>query len=230
MAAQAHALGHEVTTVSRRATPTTAAVPHRRADLVTGAVIDATNSVRGAKALLVTGTQRLLEAAGRARARHVVAISIVGIDEAPIAYYRAKVAQERVVAASPVPWSLVRATQFHDLVAKFASGTAGFAFVPRGVPLQPVAVDEVAAHLVAVATRAPARRLPDFVGPEVRPFAEFAATWRSAMHARRLLLPLPLFGRVGSWLRAGGLCNPTATGGRVTFGEWLRGQGRAGGA
>ena len=235
VAANARSCGHDVVTVSRREAPAVPGIVHRRADLVTGdgldaalagadAVIDATNTMRGAKALLVGGTQRLLETAMRVRAKHVVMISIVGIDDAPIAYYRTKVEQERVIAASRAPWSLVRATQFHDLVAKFASGTGSFVFAPRRVPLQPVDVGEVAAHLVEIAGRAPAGRLPDFGGPEVRPFDELAAEWRRITKARRLVLPLPLFGKTASYLRRGGLCNPGAKCGRRTFGEWLRAQ------
>jgi len=84
---------------------------------------------------------------------------------------------------------------------------------------------EVAAHLVAIAARPPAQRLPDFAGPEVRPFAEFAAEWRRATHRRRLVVPLPLVGRVAHWLRAGGLCNRSAAVGRTTFAQWLRDHG-----
>ncbi|MBL8754189.1 MAG: hypothetical protein JNK15_12885, partial [Planctomycetes bacterium] len=149
------------------------------------------------------------------------AISIVGIDDAPIGYYRAKVEQERVVIASRSPWSLVRATQFHDLVAKFAGGMGFLSFVPRGVPLQPVDVDEVAMHLVDIAARPPAGRLPDFGGPEVRPFDELAAAWRRIRNRRRLVLPLPLFGKAAHFLRRGGLCNSDAKRGRRSFGEWL---------
>ncbi len=233
VAASARRVGYDVVTVSRREMEAVHGIEHRRADLVTGegldaalagadAVVDATNSARAVRTFFTGGTKNLLDAAVRARVRHVVAVSIVGIDDAPIAYYRAKKEQERVVAASSAPWSLVRATQFHDLVAKFASGMGWLAFAPRGVPLQPVDAGEFAAHLVEVAAAGPGGRLPDFAGPEVRPFDEFAAEWRRATGGRRLVVPVPLFGRVAHFLRGGGLCNPNAARGRRTFGDWLR--------
>lgn len=237
VAASARRLGHDVVTVSRRDMEDVHGIVHRRADVVTGegldaalagadAVVDATNSPRAAPSFFTGGTRKLLDAAVRARVRHVVAVSIVGIDDAPIAYYRAKKEQERVVAASSAPWSLVRATQFHDLVAKFASGTGWISFTPRGVPLQPVDAVELARHLVEVAAAKPGGRLPDFAGPEVRPFAELAAEWRRVKGERRLVVPVPLFGAVARFLRGGGLCNPAAVRGRRTFGEWLRASSR----
>lgn len=233
VAAHARRLGHDVITLGRRAPEGAVAACHHRVDLVTGeglsnafagveVLIDATNAVRGARRLLVGGTQRLLGAARRANVRLYVGVSIVGIDSAPIGYYRTKVEQERVIAAGGVPWSLVRATQFHDLIAKFAAGRWGVTFVPRGVPVQPVDVRDVAEHLLDVAARAPAGRLPDFAGPHMRSFREFAEAWQVASGNKRFMLNVPLFGAAGRFLRGAGLCDPEAARGRRTFGEWLR--------
>jgi uncharacterized protein YbjT (DUF2867 family) len=139
-------LGDEVRVLSRRS----AKFP---VDLTTGAgldeavagcevVIDASNnsSPRGAKATLVDGTQRLLDAARAAGLQHVVSISIVGCERAPMSYYKVKSEQERLVAEGSVPWSIVRATQFHELVAWAFAAAARRAASGRRALLVPVAM------------------------------------------------------------------------------------------
>jgi uncharacterized protein YbjT (DUF2867 family) len=228
----ASAAGHAVMAISRRAAPHGANVVHRVADVATGeglaaalagadVAIDATNAVREASAVLVDGTRRVLAAAAAAGVRHFVGISIVGIDNAPIAYYRTKVAQEKVIEQSPVPWSLLRATQFHDLIARFANGRFGVVLASRGMKIQPIDVREVATALVAAAAAAPAGRLQDVAGPEVIEFADAARACARAMRRRRLIVRAPLPGAAGAFLRGGGLCNPARAVGKVTFASWL---------
>lgn len=117
---------------------------HAVADVTTGdgllralagadAVIDGTNSQRDAAGVLVAGTRRVLAIAHEAGVRHFVGVSLVGIDDAPIAYCRVKAAQEKAIAEGPVPWSLLRATQFHELVEQFARGRWGVVLAPRGL-------------------------------------------------------------------------------------------------
>jgi uncharacterized protein YbjT (DUF2867 family) len=226
--------GHEVVGTSRRASASTAA-RLVVADVTTGAgladafagaaaVIDATNDASPAgAAVLVDGTRRVLEAAAAAGVAHFVGISIVGIDDAPIAYYRVKVAQERVIAETPVPWSLVRATQFHGLVERWVAGRLGVVTVPRGWTLQPIDVREVAAVLVAAAAAPPAGRMPDVGGPEVVPVTELARQWKRAKHRRRLIVGVPVPGKLGAFLRSGKMCCPDRAVGTITYERWLAG-------
>jgi len=229
--AKAVAAGHDVVAVSRRVPDPTGAT-HVRADVTTGAgldtafagaaaIIDGTNALANAHAVLVDGTARVLAAAKAAGVGHFVGISIVGIDDAPVAYYRTKVAQEQVIAQSPIPWSLVRATQFHGLVERFVAGRLGVAVVPRGWSLQPIDVREVADVLVAAATAAPGKRLPDVGGPEVVPVAELARMWKRAAHRRRLVVSVPLPGKTGAFLRSGKMCCPDRAVGTITYARWL---------
>src|SRR5262245_40561386 len=101
-------------------------VEHRRADLATGegltaaldgadAVVNAVGDPRGRPEILVEGTRRVLEAEAKAGVGHHVAISIVGTDRSQIGFHKATAAQERVLIDGPVPWTIVRATQFHTL-------------------------------------------------------------------------------------------------------------------
>jgi uncharacterized protein YbjT (DUF2867 family) len=229
--AAATGAGHEVVAVSRRApAQLPAGARHVAADVTTGdglaaalagasVVIDGTNAMANARDVLVGGTERVLAAAQQAGVAHFVGISIVGIDTSPVVYYTIKVEQERVIERSPVPWSLVRATQFHDLVPRFVSGRFGIVAAPIGWSLQPVEVREVAAVLVAAGAAAPAGRLPDVGGPEIVPFGELARMWKRAANQPRLVVPVPVPGARGKFLRSGVMCCADRRG--RTFGAWL---------
>ncbi len=186
------------------------------------AVIDATNALGAARDVLVEGTTRVLAAARDAKVPHYVGISIVGIDDAPLAYYRAKVEQEKVITNGPVPWTLLRATQFHDLIPRLAEGKLGIVLAPRGMKLQPIDVGEVAEVLALAAVSKPAQRLPDVGGPELIPFADLARRWARAAKQRRWVLPFPVPGKTGAFFRSNRLCVPERAVGTRTFDDWLR--------
>lgn len=227
--------GDEVRVLSRSAP---AALPdgasHRRLDLVSGegleaglegveVVVEAANSQRKAKAVLVQGTERLLAAEAAAGVRHHVAISIVGCDRVAYPYYRVKVAQEEAVTGGPLPWTLLRATQFHPLLAKAFAAAARLRLRPTGMArLQPVDVGVVAARLAEAVHGEPAGRLPDLAGPEVRTLGEQSGAWQRADGRRLVPLRLPSMGKLGRALRDGGLCDPSAAAPGPTFEQWLR--------
>lgn len=185
-------------------------------------VVDASNSnPRRAGPVLVDGTKRLLRAGREAGVRHHVGISIVGCDRVPIAYYKVKVEHEEAIAAGEVPWSLLRASQFHSLIAWAFAQAGRFRVVPTGkARLQPIDAQLVAERLAAVAHAEPAGRLPDMAGPQPQTLSELAASWRRAGH-RGLPLRLPMIGRIGRPLREGALCDPNAAADGPTFEEWL---------
>jgi uncharacterized protein YbjT (DUF2867 family) len=229
--------GDEVRALSR--TPTAklpAGASHRRVDLTSGEglaealtdveiVVDASNSSpRDAGPVLVEGTRRLLRAGAEAGVRHHVGVSIVGCDRVPMAYYKVKVEQEEAIAAGKAPWSLLRATQFHTLIA-WAFEQAGRArVVPTGsAKLQPIHPTVVAKRLAEVAHAEPGGRLGDVGGPEVLTLSELARAWRGAGH-RALPLRIPMVGPIGRPLREGALCTPDAATGGPTFERWLAGE------
>ncbi len=173
-------------------------------------------------------TRNLTEAIRRAVPRpHLVYISIVGIDDIPFGYYRAKVAAERVIADSRVPSTILRATQFHDLIERLFSvqDRLPFVLVPRRVNDQPIDVPTVAARLVELATGSARGRVDDIGGPEVRRFAELADEYLRARGSRRRVLAFPIPGRLGRALRAGRLTTPDHRVGTVTFVDHLAGRG-----
>jgi uncharacterized protein YbjT (DUF2867 family) len=230
VADELRARGHEVRVLSRGA-------PEYRVDLTTGTglgqalegcevVVDASNnSSKTAAATLVDGTRRLLAAAQAAGVAHHVCVSVVGCELVPAGYFRVKAEQEDVVARGPVPWTIVRATQFHEFVSATLGALARWRTVPVPRALaQPVASAEVARTVADAAERGPRGGRTEIAGPEVASFGELARTWRRATGTRAVLVPVPLLGGLGRALRAGALTTEHAdVRGGLTFAAWLDG-------
>jgi nucleoside-diphosphate-sugar epimerase len=212
-----------------------AGVAHAAADLVSGdglraaldgveVVVDASNDRRRAREVLVEGTTRLLAAEQDAGVRHHVAISIVGCDRVPNSYYKAKVAQEQALAAAPLPYSLLRATQFHALIAGVFTAAARVRLLPQvRVPLQPIDTAVVARRLAELAHAEPAGRVPDVGGPQVESLDALARQWRAHTHRRLLPLRIPprALGAGGREMAAGLLTDPAAAVAGPTFAQWF---------
>ncbi|MEW1906618.1 MULTISPECIES: NAD(P)H-binding protein [unclassified Streptomyces] len=167
--------------------------------------------------------RHLIEASRRAGVRHLVYISIVGVDRVPLGYYRTKLAVEKMIEGSGLGWTVLRTTQFHDLVVEFLRNAARVPVVPlpAGVSDQPIEVAEVAARLAELAAGEPAGRVPDMGGPEVRTLAELARTYLDAIGQHRRLVNVPLAGKAYRGFRAGGHLTPERAVGKVTFEEFL---------
>ncbi|MFJ9527600.1 NAD(P)H-binding protein [Streptomyces sp. SID5594] len=165
----------------------------------------------------------LIEAARRAGVPHLVYISIVGVDRVPLGYYAAKRRVERMIEDSGVGATIQRTTQFHDLVLSVVSGAAKLPVlpVPAGVSVQPVDSGEVADRLAALALGAPAGRVPDLGGPEVREFSALAGAYLRATGRRRRVVPVRLAGKAYAGFRSGGHLSPEHAVGTVTFEEFL---------
>jgi uncharacterized protein YbjT (DUF2867 family) len=227
------ARGHEVRVLSRHA-------PEHRVDLTTGeglaealtgcdAVVDASNpttvSAKAATAVLVDGGRRLLAAEQAAGVGHHVCVSIVGCANVPVGYYRVKIEQENLVKGGPVPWTIVRATQFHDLVAQWFGALAKWRIMPMpSVPVQTVSVDEVAQAVADELERGARRGYVEVAGPEIVDMRDLSRTWMRATGRRALSVPLPLPGKLGRALRARGLtASEPDVRGELTFAAWLDG-------
>ncbi|MBZ2198816.1 SDR family oxidoreductase [Occultella gossypii] len=148
--------------------------------------------------------QVVAEHARRAGVGHLVAISVVGADAMPLRYFREKAGLERAVAAAEVPWTVLRAAQFHDFVLTLARSLAKMPVVPAPrMRLQSVDADEVAHRLVDLALAAPAGLVPDLVGPAVYEAPDAVRTYLRAQGSRRPVLPFGLPGKVGRAYRDG---------------------------
>lgn len=220
--------------LSRNATDVPDGAEHRRVDLASGeglpqalagadAVIDAANSTKAAEEVLVAGTRRLLEAEAAAGVGHHLAISIIGIDQVPMKYYRVKLAQEEAIESGAVPYSILRASQFPQLLDMAFTAAARFGVRPTGAAkVQPIDPAVVAARLADAALAGPAGRLPDIAGPKVQTLSELSRAWATARGKHRVPLRVPSWGKMGKALAAGALCDPAAATPGEDFEEWLR--------
>lgn len=210
-----------------------------RGDLLTGEGLE--EAVRGAETIVhcasspyrkareveVAGTGRLLEAAARAGVSHLVYISIVGVDRAPgYPLYRVKLEAERVVEGSPVPHTILRATQFYDLVLmaiRFLDRLPVMP-VPAGLLGQPIDAGEVAGRLAEIALTGPAGRVPDVGGPEVGTLADSARRYLRVLGSRKKVVEFPLPGETARAIRNGALTCPENRYGETRWEEFLRGR------
>ncbi|MPV36427.1 SDR family oxidoreductase [Georgenia subflava] len=171
-------------------------------------------------------------ARGRARIGHLLYISVVGADSVPVVsrldramfgYYAAKGAAERIVAESGIPWTTLRATQFHDLTLLTVQAMAKLPVVPvpSGFTFQPVDTGEVAARLVELALGKPAGLVPALGGPRVYGMDELVRSYLAATGRRRLLMPMHTPGGAARAMRDGANLAPTRAVGRRTWEEFL---------
>jgi uncharacterized protein YbjT (DUF2867 family) len=227
------AAGHDVRSLSRRSGPGLV-----RGDLRTGDGLDA--ALAGVDVVLhlatdprttgadVVQTRTLLAAAARAGVRHLVFVSIVGVDAIPLGYYRTKREAERMIEDSGLPSTVLRVTQFHTFVTAMftAQRRLPLLLVPT-IQLQPIAVEEAADRLVELAGAAPAGRVPDIGGPAHRTLPDLARAWVRSTGSRRPVVPVSLPGRLFAAYRSGAAMVPGPGYGRVSYEEWLAGRAGA---
>jgi len=232
------AAGYPVRIMSRRPRPamTPAEVEWATADLrrdaglaeaVAGAPIivhGASSPARDTRAVDVDGTGRLAAAAQAAGCTHFVYISIVGIERVPYSYYQAKLAAEGVVQAGGLPWSIMRATQFHNLLHGFLKPWMRWPLLmlPTDWQFQPVHPGEVAQYLVDQLRSGITGRWRDFGGPEVLTLGQVIAQWAAVRGRGPRVWRAPLPGKLAAALRAGALTAPDRVAGRVTWRQWLQ--------
>lgn len=180
---------------------------------------------RGRRGVDVVGTRRLLDAARRQGAPRIVYPSIVGIDGHPLDYYRVKRAGEQEVEGSGLPWTVLRATQFHELLALGLEALAHLPVlpVPRGWRFQPISAGEVADRLVdLVSPGEPVGRADDLGGPEILDADVLARAHLAASGQRRRVVAVSLPGRVAKAFRQGRQLCPECRTGTLTWTEFLR--------
>jgi uncharacterized protein YbjT (DUF2867 family) len=176
--------------------------------------------------------RNLVRAASRAGAAHLVYISVVGADRVPIGsrvdramfgYFGSKLAAERIVADSGLPFTILRATQFHDAMLMVARQMAKLPVVPipAGFRFQPVDADEVAARLAELTLGEPAGLVPDVGGPRVYLQSDLLRGYLLASHRRRLIVPVWLPGKAARAFRSGANLAPEQAVGHRSWEEFL---------
>src|SRR5205807_2779757 len=174
---------------------------------------------------LETSGRNLLAAEAAAGVRHHVALSIVGTDRTPDnGYFRAKVAQEKLIEASGIPYTIIRSTQFLEFLGAIAASGAEGNIVRLSPGLfQPIAADDVAAIVADVALAAPRNGIVEIAGPEPAPFNEIVARYLKAVGDPRTVVSDPEARYFGGRVEERSLVPlGDARLGRIGFGEWLR--------
>lgn len=153
----------------------------------------------------VAAVERLVAAAEEAALPHLVFISIVGIDDHPLPYYRAKVAQERVIESGSAPWTILRATQFHSFIPKVALmlKQGPVTVVPKGYRMQTIDADVVADRLVDLVEAGPSGRARDIGGPEVIDVADALDEWANEVGRKLRITRMPVPGPLGTAFKEG---------------------------
>ncbi|KKD05371.1 SDR family oxidoreductase [Streptomyces sp. WM6386] len=229
------AAGHEVRVLSRGAREGGDGVEYVTADLLTGEGVAAAVAGAGTVLHLAGGpkgddeaTRNLVRACVGAKVRHLVHISVIGADRVPLAWLRTKLESERVIVDSGIPWTTLRAAQFHDLTLTMIEKMTKLPVlpVPGGLRLQPVDSAEVAARLVELTLGEPQRLVPDIAGPKTYDIGELARPYLELRGERsRLRMPVRIPGKAGKAYRAG--ANLTLQGaetGKRTWEEFLAGR------
>jgi uncharacterized protein YbjT (DUF2867 family) len=234
-------IGSKTVTILRRSGhEVVAASPNTGVNTITGeglkeamagtqVVVDLANSPsfedRAVLEFFETSGRNLLAAEAAAGVRHHVALSIVGTDRSPDSgYFRAKVAQEKLIEKSSIPYTIIRSTQFLDFLGRIAdSGTDGGMVRMSPGLFQPIAADDVAAVVADVALAPPRRGIVEIAGPERAPFSEFVARYLKAVGDPRKVVSDPEALYFGARVEERSLVPlGEARLGRIGFDEWLR--------
>jgi uncharacterized protein YbjT (DUF2867 family) len=204
---------------------------HVAVDLLTAdGIDDALNGVRtvlhlagGPKGDDVS-TRNLVRAAERAgTVEHLILISVIGADAVPIGYFARKAEAEQIVATSGIPYTILRAAQFHDLALKTvrAMAKAPILLASGGVRWQPVASSEVASRLAHLTLGDPAGRVPDLAGPRTYTLEELQRSYLAATGKHRMRLPIHVPGKPGKAYRSGANLTAGAPTGSETWEQFL---------
>jgi len=196
-------------------------------DAVIDVVSTQTQKEQAAVAFFDATTRNLLDAATASGVKHYLLLGIVGSQKSRYGYYLGKMAQERLVHAGAVPWTEVRATQFHEFSQQIygVARIGPIVLAPIG-RVQPIAAREVAEHLVDLAEGAPSGLVAELAGPREENLARMVRAAARATGKRAPILAVPAPGPAGTAMRNGTLLpdptlNPPAQLGRQTFDEWL---------
>ena len=221
--------GHEVVAASPKSGVNTITGEGLK-EVLAGAqgVIDLANAPsfedKAVLAFFETSGRNLLAAEAVAGVRHHVALSIVGIDRSDNGYFRAKVAQEQLIVASGVPYTIIRATQFLEFLGAIAASSADGTMVRLSPGLfQPIAADDVAAFVTEAAVAAPRNGIVEIAGPERAPFNEIVARYLKAVGDPREVVRDPEARYFGGRVEERSLVPlGEARLGRIGLDEWLR--------
>ena len=223
--------GHEVVITSRSDGPAETGIERRRLDLAAprippgtldgiDTIIHAASNPSRPSTVDVQGTGLLVGTAAQTGVGHLIYPSIVGVDNHPFFYYRAKRAAEQRIEDGEVPHTIVRATQFHEFLDRIFS-TGPFITVFPGFSFQVIDGGVVADQVVGLVGAGPQGRIPDLGGPHPERMRRMATTWKQAAGSRRPVAPVPVVGRTARAFRQNKHHTPNRANGTPDWDTWL---------
>lgn len=230
--------GYEVRVLSRHGRESVDGIEYVTGDLLKGDGIERALNGVGTVLHLAGGpkgddeaTRNLVRAASTAGIEHLVYISVIGVDQVPLGWFKSKLGAEQAIADSGLPWTTLRAAQFHDLVLTVVEKMAKLPVmpIPGGLRFQPVDARDVADRLVELTLDKPAGLVPDLAGPKVYGLADLARGFLRATGKRRLMVPVRIPGKAGQAYRAGDNLSECASVGTRTWEDFLAERIRLGG-
>jgi uncharacterized protein YbjT (DUF2867 family) len=224
--------GHKVRALSRKPHVGYTGVHWAQGDLLTGEGIDAALdgidtvihcATQGTRAKDVDSANNLISSARRAGTANIIYVSIVGIDRIPMGYYKAKLRVEKALEASGLGHTIIRVTQFHDLVKTSFTVQR---FLPaliavKGVRFQPIDTRDVASHLVPLIDKGPLGRVDDIGGPAVFAHDELGRMYLTSQGSGRRVLSVPVPGGAVAALKSGANLVPANPVGTIGFAQYL---------
>ena len=168
-------------------------------------------------------TRNLLKAVRQSDVKHLIYISIVGVDKIQYGYYKAKREAEVLIQESRVPYSILRATQFHDLI-DFAIGklmSLPVGFMPKKLLDQPIDVAPVAHELYRLGQSGAQQTILNLGGPEVHDMGTMTQLWMKYRHVAKPIIPIPIIGGVMKSFATGEHICPEKAVGSTTWEEYL---------
>ncbi|WP_236791454.1 SDR family oxidoreductase [Amycolatopsis sp. GM8] len=224
------ASGRRVRVLSRHEHAPADGVEYVTGDLLSGKEID--DATAGTEIILhlAGGPKRddeaaraVARAAQRAGVRHLVAISVIGADRMPLGWFRTQRAVEEAIIGSGVPWTILRAAQFHTLVRTMLDKMVKLPVIPApgGLRFEPVDPREVAARLASLTLGEPAGLVPDLPGPKVYELADLVRGYLKVRDKHRALLPIRMPGAAGRAYRSGENLSVSGQAGQRTWEEFV---------
>lgn len=224
--------GHHVRALSRRERVGYTGVHWHQADLLKADGLD--GALDGVDVVIHCATQptgskdvraarNLIEAARRKSVGHVIYISIVGIEDIPLPYYKTKLRVEQALESSGVGHTILRATQFHELIEKTFSVQrfSPLLWALRDVRFQPIDTRDVATRLVSLIDTEPAGRVPDIGGPSIHSHPELGRMYLSAHNSVRRVARFTIPGRIVAGYRSGANLTPENAIAGTSFQDYL---------
>lgn len=169
-------------------------------------------------------TENLIKAIGKNQGVHLIYISIVGIDKVPMGYYKQKLASEQAVIRSGIPYTILRATQFHQFAEQIITTLLKFpvGILPKRIISQPIQTEIVARELYRLSLQQPKNITYEIGGSEIKSLEEMAREWQEETGKKRFVINLPIWGELGKSLRYGNLTTAKKCNESITWKEWLK--------